>query len=226
MPGVQRRYSAARSSAAQQAARAWSLDPPGGPPPPAAGPPPPAAARGSALGHLDLDLPPAQRLGPRRPPGRRSGAARSPGRRRPPRRRGLVAGESHHRPFRVELAIGASGRPPVTSATRDGELARAPAVGGVAERLVHLLAGAVGGGQLEVPALVGSAGAPAQRDLARREPVVGGVEVGGGQVVQRPARPPSRPAARRSRAARSPRRRRTSARSPGAPSSSPPPVPL
>ena len=139
-------------------------------------------------GHLDLDLPPAQRC-PRRPPGlprSRRAVTRSSATSATTRPSARVQG--NHRSFRIEggdrgerLAAGDLGHP-------GGELRGHLAVGG-AERRVHLAAGAGRRGQLEVPALVGAAGAPPQRDLAGGEPLVGGVEVRGGQVVQRPARP-------------------------------------
>jgi hypothetical protein len=50
-----------------------------------------------------------------------------------------------------------------------------------AERAMHLEPLTVGEGQLEVPAVVRSTGAPAQRCTGRSERVVGGVEVGGSE---------------------------------------------
>ena len=140
-----------------------------------------AAARcssGGGLGHLHLDLPPAQRLAVGRAAGGRSPSRRPP----PPATRPSA-------PCRVttvrsvsRLAMGASGWPPVTSATRAASSSGTWPLGG-AERRVHLAPGPARR-QLEVPARVGAAGAPPQRDLAGGEPLVGGVEVRGGQVVQ------------------------------------------
>ena len=182
-----------RASASASSTRA-SLDPwPAGRAPAASsGRPRPAAA----AGRRRAPRPRSPATAAARPRLREAGG-RSPGRRRPPPRRG------HRRRCRVttvrsvsRMAIGASGWPPVTSATRAAS-ARAPparAVGaGSSGACTSRRAAAVGGGgarerpargQLEVPALVGAAGAPPQRDLAGGEPPVGGVEVGGGQVVQ------------------------------------------
>jgi len=115
------------------------------------------------LGDLDLDLPPAQRLARVALRGRRSGAARSTvssATLRDPRARSS-RGESHHRTFPYRAARSArGGRPPVTSATRDASRsgtssAESPSGSCSSWRLPSAA------GQLQVPALVGSPGAPA-----------------------------------------------------------------
>ncbi len=208
----------ARALSLQARARAWTRARPAGRPRRAARRRPPAAARGRR---------PAPR--PRSPataaPCRGSAPLprRAAGRQPPPGHQvvgdlrhdaAVVAVQGHDGPLRVEggdgperLAAGDLGHP-------GGEdLGHLP-LGG-AERRVHLPARARAFRQLEVPPLVRAAGAPPQRDLAGGQPPVGGVEVGGGQVVQDRRRRADARAARRRKAARTPARRRTSARSPG-----------
>lgn len=56
-------------------------------------------------------------------------------------------------------------------------------LGAAGERPGDLLAGSLGLGQLEVPALVVPAAPPAQSDAASRQPQIGGVEIDRGQAV-------------------------------------------
>ena len=173
-------------------ARAWTRARPAGHRPRAAGRPRPAAAPGPPRAprpRSPASAGPSRPALPRRP--RPSAPPSAAGSRRAVTRSSATSATTRPSPeCRVttvrsvsRVAMGASGWPAVTSATRAASSPGTSPLGG-AERRVHLPAGAGLRGQLEVPALVGAARAAPQRDLAGGEPPVGGVEVRGGQVVQ------------------------------------------
>ncbi len=88
----------------------------------------------------------------------------------------------------VEIrATGASGRSRTMANTTSRSALRHVVGGRVAERFADLGAGVRSRGQLEMPAGVGAAGAPAQRDVVGGQIAVGRVEVDGVELLGRRA---------------------------------------